>query len=406
MTDAKGQTTTYTYDSMDRLASRTDALNRQESYQYDPAGNLTQFKDRKNQTSTFSYDALNRRIGATYANGRTRAFEYDAVGQLVRAVDSVTGMLEFAYDTLNRLIKEIGPKGVVTYVYDALGRRTAMTPNGAQPVSYQYDAASHLTQVAQGTQTVGLGYDAAGRRTSLTYPNATNTSYGYDNASRLMSILHNGPSGVIESLTYTYDAAGNRISLTRTNGTATLLPAAVQAAYDAANQQIQFNAASPNQTFDANGNLTSDGVNTYTWDALNQLEAISGPGLSAAFEYDALGRRISKTINGVTTSFLYDGNDIVAEIQGGAVSATYVRSLNIDEPFIRQTASGPEFYHTDALGSVLALTDDTGAVKTTYSYEAFGKTTITGTSSNPFHGVEKGTFYLIEPTVLLAAVQR
>jgi len=306
------------------------------------------------------------------------------VGRLARATDSITGSIEFSYDTLDRLSKELSPQGVVTYTYDALGRRTQMTANGQTPVGYQYDAASRLTQVAQGTQIVGLGYDNANRRTSLTYPNGTNTTYSYDNASRITSITHNGPSGLIESLTYTYDAAGNRISLTRTNGTATLLPAAVQAAYDAANEQIQFNSASPNQTFDANGNLTSDGTNTYTWDARNRLIAISGPGLSASFQYDALGRRISKTINGITTQFLYDGNDNVQEIGGGAVGASYVRSLNIDEPFVRQMTSGNEFYHTDALGSTLALTNTGGATTASYNYEAFGKTTVTGTSSNPF----------------------
>ncbi|MBI5756808.1 MAG: RHS repeat-associated core domain-containing protein [Nitrospirae bacterium] len=96
-----------------------------------------------------------------------------------------------------------------------------------------------------------------------------------------------------------------------------------------------------------------------------------------------LGRRKSKTINGVTTQYQYDGNDIVAEIGGGAVGASYLRSLNIDEPFIRQSNS-TEYYHTDALGSVFALTDQTGAVQTTYRYDPFGNTTITGTSSNPF----------------------
>ena len=81
---------------------------------------------------------------------------------------------------------------------------------------------------------------------------------------------------------------------------------------------------------------------------------------------------------------MYDGNDIVAEIQGGVVTTTYLRGLNIDEPFIRQSSSGNEFYHTDALGSVLALTDQTGAVQTTYRYDPFGNTTVTGTSTNPF----------------------
>jgi RHS repeat-associated protein len=164
----------------------------------------------------------------------------------------------------------------------------------------------------------------------------------------------------------------------------TQLPAVVTAAYDAANEQVQFGnplPPSPNLTYDANGNLTNDGTNTYTWDARNRLTAISG-GVSASFTYDALGRRTSKTITGVTTQFQYDGNDIVQESGPSGVVA-YLRSLNIDEPFVRQSSSN-EYYHTDALGSVLTLTGQTGAVQTTYNYEAFGKTTITGTSTNPF----------------------
>ncbi|TKB82079.1 MAG: RHS repeat-associated core domain-containing protein, partial [Nitrospira sp.] len=262
---------------------------------------------------------------------------------------------------------------------------TTLKANGATPVSYGYDAASRLIQVAQAGLGVGLGYDNANRRTSLTYPNGTSTSYAYDVASRLTNINHIGPSGIIEALTYQYDAAGNRISLTRMNGAASNLPAAVQAAYIAANEQVTFNSLPA--TFDANGNQTTStdasGTTTYNWDARNRLTSISGPGVTAAFQYDALGRRVSKTINGATTDYLYDGLDIVAEIGGGAVGATYLRSLNIDEPFVWQSSSN-EFYHTDALGSTLALTDDAGAVQTTYSYEAFGKTTVTGTSSNRF----------------------
>jgi RHS repeat-associated protein len=97
-----------------------------------------------------------------------------------------------------------------------------------------------------------------------------------------------------------------------------------------------------------------------------------------------LGRRVSKTIDGQTTQFLYDGNDIVAEMQSGVVTAFYLRGLNIDEPFIRITATGNEYYHPDALGSVLALTNTAGQVTTTYAYEPFGTTTQTGPSANPF----------------------
>ena len=108
----------------------------------------------------------------------------------------------------------------------------------------------------------------------------------------------------------------------------------------------------------------------------------------ASFNYDVLGRRTQKTVStqssALSTAFLYDGNDIAAEIGGGAVGVNYVRSLNIDESFIRQSGSGNEFYHADALGSSVALSNAQGASATTYSYEPFGKTTATSTSTNPF----------------------
>src|SRR5207245_2121204 len=217
--------------------------------------------------------------------------------------------------------------------------------------------------------------DSAGRRTSLTYPNGTNTTYTYDFASRLTNITHNGPAGLIESVTYTYDAAGNRISVTRANDIPKPLPTAVQAAYDAANElTVIASGATQSLTYDQNGNLTNDGTTTYTWDARNRLRAISGPGVSASFVYDALGRRVSKTINSVAAQYFYDGKDIVQEIGGSSVGAIYLRSLSIDEPFVRQS-SGSEYYHTDALGSTIALSNAAGATAVSYSYEAFGKPT-------------------------------
>jgi len=387
VTDANSNTTTYTYDVQDRLDTRTDSLNRQESYTYDLYGNLKTFTDRKLQVSTFTYDALDRRTLSQYDDGSTTSFTYDTAGRLTAAEDSTSGRIEFSYDNIDRLAQELTPQGTVGYQYDAIGRRTTMTVNGQTPVTYQHDSNSRLTQVAQGTQVVGVGYDAAGRRTGLTYPNGVNTTYTYDTASRLTNILHQGPSSIIEDLTYTYDAAGNRVSLTRSSGASTVLPGPVQAAYDAANEQIQFDSTTPNLPYDANGNLTSqtdaNGTTTYTWDSRNRLVAISGPGISANFVYDVLGRRISKTINGITTDFQYDGNDIVAEAGGNSIDVTYLRSLNIDEPFIKQGVN-EEFYHTDALGSSLVLSDSSGLIDTTYEYEVFGKTTINGPSTNPF----------------------
>jgi len=195
----------------------------------------------------------------------------------------------------------------------------------------------------------------------------------------------------IEALTYTYDKSGNRVTLLRQNAAASNLPTAVAATnigYDAANELIRWNSATANLTYDNNGNLTAEtqgGVTTtYTWDARNRLTGISRSGLTASFIYDGLGRRQSKTINGTTAGFWYDSDDVYAELTGAIPSATYIRGLSIDEPFIRKGTSD-EFYETDALGTSLVLTNAVGASQTTYTYEPFGNTTQTGTvSGNAF----------------------
>ena len=97
-------------------------------------------------------------------------------------------------------------------------------------------------------------------------------------------------------------------------------------------------------------------------------------------------RRIEKTINGKTIQYLYDGLDIVQEIKDGMVTVNYIRTLNIDEPLARIEADGTiRYYHADALGSIIALTDDLGNVRTQYNYSPFGETEIIGEpSDNPF----------------------
>jgi RHS repeat-associated protein len=147
-------------------------------------------------------------------------------------------------------------------------------------------------------------------------------------------------------------------------------------------------------TYDNNGNLltvtNNCGTTTYTWDVRNRLTGINGyksdcSTLTASFQYDAIGKRTAKTINGTTTQYVYDSLDVIQEKQGGSVSANYIKTLNIDEPLTRIKGSTVRHYVTDALGSVIALTDDSGVVKTTYTYDPFGNVTISGeTSDNPF----------------------
>jgi RHS repeat-associated protein len=139
---------------------------------------------------------------------------------------------------------------------------------------------------------------------------------------------------------------------------------------------------------DADGNLTGDGTNAYTWDARNHLARIAqGKTASASFVYDAFGRRMEKTIGAVTTQFLYDRLNPVQELNGAsppAASANLLTGLGVDEYFARTDSNGAMAFLRDALGSTIGLVNSAGSIDTSYAYEPFGDTTTSGPSSNSY----------------------
>jgi YD repeat-containing protein len=360
VTDAKDHTTTYTYDRMDRLATRTDPLVRSETFAYDAAGNVAQVTDRKNQITAYTYDPLNRRRTVTYDDASTITNTYDAGDRLTQVADSVAGTIIRAYDPLDRLSTETTPEGSVGYTYDPASRRKTMTVAGQPEVSYSYDNADRLTGVTQAAASVALAYDETSRRTTLTLPNGIVTSYAYDAASRLTGLTYALGATTLGDLTYAYDSAGNRTSVGGTWARTGLPTALSSATYDAANQVTQWSGMP--LSYDANGSLTNDGANIYTWNARNQLTGLTG-GTSASFVYDGFGRRHGKTINNATTNFLYDGLNVVQELTGGGTpTANLLPGSGIDETLIRTDGSGTSTPLADTLGSTLALADASGTV--------------------------------------------
>jgi RHS repeat-associated protein len=374
--------TAWTPDTLDRLDTRADPLGRTDRSTYDPAGNMATFTDRKGQVTSLTYDALNRPTQATYHDGSTTTYTWDAGNRLTQVVDSLSGTITRTYNGLDRLSQELTPQGGVSYTHDRAGRRTGMTVAGQPAVAYSYDNANRLTQITQSSSVVTFEYDAAGRRTRLTLPNGVSTEYAYDVASRLTGLTYKRGTTVLGTLAYAYDAAGKRTQTTGSWARTGLPPAMGSATYNAANQQLTVEA-SP-LTYDLNGSLIAHADTTYTWDARSRLVAIAGPGLTATFEYDPFGRRTQKTINGATTTYLHDGWTPVQE-QTGAMTATLLTGLGIDDYLTRTDSAGRRSILTDALGSTIALTDDAGVVVTEYTYEPFGTTSVTGASSgNPF----------------------
>ena len=201
-------------------------------------------------------------------------------------------------------------------------------------------------------------------------------NYSYDAASQFTGNTYKLGSNTLGNLTYSYDLAGRRTGVGGSYARTGVPQAASSASYNVNNQLTNWKGAT--LTYDANGNLTSDGTNSYTWNARNQLISISG-GVTASFQYDAFGRRVSKTIGG-TTQFLYDGPNPVQEISGSSASANLFTG-GVDEYFQRTDAAGARSFLTDSLGSTLALADSSGTVQTSYTFEPFGNTTVTGSAT-------------------------
>ncbi|MGH9906311.1 MAG: RHS repeat domain-containing protein, partial [Pyrinomonadaceae bacterium] len=375
----------------DRLQTRTDSLqgaSSLETYEYDASGNLLKFTDRRGKVSTCQYDALNRRVfvgfgtvgsGETATYESTTSFSYDAANRLVSAVDSQTGTITRSYNDQARMVSETSPQGTVTYSFDALGRRTLMTIAGQPSISYNYDDANRLIGITQGTSSVTFVYDDANRLTHLTLPNGILMEYGYDSGSQMTSLTYKQGQSVLGNLAYSYDQVGRRTKLGGSLARTGLPQALASANYNADNQLTQFSGQT--LTYDANGNLTNNGLNTYSWDARNQLASITG-GITASFQYDAFGRRINKTINGNSTSFLYDGANVIQELSGTTSTATMLTG-RIDQIFSRNETSGNKSFLTDGLGSIIAETDSNGAPTTEYTYEPFGNTTQASSGGQP-----------------------
>jgi RHS repeat-associated protein len=400
--DAKNHTTSYGYNSTDQVSSFTDALGHTATESYDLAGNLTSYTSRGGQQTTLSYDPLNRLTKVSYGvtssgSQSTTSYSYDAGNRLTAITDSAAGPITFGYDGLGSLTGETTPQGSVAYTYDAAGNRSTMTVAGQPQASYSYDSDGRLTTIAQGgTTQVSFGYDGDGRPSSITLPGGVSEAYGYDAASQLTSIGYTASGTTLGNLTYGYDADGRQVA-TGGSFARVLLPAATTfATYNAMDQLPSLNGTT--LSYDANGNLTSDGTNSYTWNARGQLTGVSGPSQSASFAYNGLGQRTSATVNGSTTGYLYDGANVVQELSGSTPTANLLSGA-ADQHFTATTAGGTSDFLTDRQGSAIALTDSSGNPQTQYTYDPYGNPASSGTASTnafQFTGQQKdgtGLYY-------------
>ena len=111
----------------------------------------------------------------------------------------------------------------------------------------------------------------------------------------------------------------------------------------------------------------------YEYDQNNKLKKVTTADTIAAYSYLPDGRRASKTVNGVKTSHIWDGNNIVADSQNGILTK-YIRSNKLEQAV---TGDNIQNYTVDSRGDVIDFGD------ADYFYDAFGNVQIE-TNPNPF----------------------
>ena len=380
----------------------------------------------------YTYDQLNRLVQKTYPDSTTVTYTYDLDSQLTQVSDP-TGTYSFTFDNMGRLKNTTTSYSFLTrnfttsYGYDKASNRTSFTDPESGSTAYVYDTLNRLQTLtppaAISGGSFGFGYDALSRRTSLTRPNTVNTSYSYDNLSRLLSVTHAKGGVTLDGASYGLDNAGNRTSKSDLYAGATTnygydniyqLLSATQGAnttesytYDPVGNRLSSLGVSPytintsNEltstpnvlySYDNNGNtqtkIDATGTTTYAWDFENRLTSVALPGTggSVSFKYDPFGRRIYKSSSSGTSIFAYDGDNLVEEANSsGTAVARYAQTQNVDEPLAMLRSSATSYYEADGLDSVSSLSNATGALAQTYTFDSFGnQTASSGSLINSF----------------------
>jgi len=419
LTDQNNNTTTYTYDSLNRRKTMTYPDGKYMAYTYDKKSNVTSIRLTDASIITYQYDTLNRVTSRTLPGGEVYSYTYDKLNRVLTATNT-SGPVSFTYDNLNRVTSETFDGRTTRYNYSIAGRtQTTIYPDSTTVIK-EFDTRNRLTKILKDSVLVAeYAYNNANQLTNKTFANGVSSAMQYDFANRLSSIttaaiqntsftydkemnktainrLNNpslseqftydngyrltnykrGPVGspVIQN-TYTYDAVGNRTAA-NLNGTATTYN------INNLNQLTGVNATSFN--FDNRGNIIYDGIFYKTYDAENRLKKDSAsPASVITYGYDAIGRRITKSINGTLLKYTYSGAAQIEERNSGNTLLNRTVFTNFLSPVLNEKDGNSYYYHQNELNSVEAISNNNGRLIESYRYDIYGKPDRYDSLNNP-----------------------
>lgn len=434
-------------------ATRNAATLLNQSYGYDASSRLETVTN-GDQTATYAYYPTTGQLNTTtFTGGAQISRTYDSLGRLATIATSTSAA---------------GTIASYTYTHNSLDQRTRVTREDNSYWSYGYNDRGELTNgkkywsdnSAVAGQQMEYVFDSSGNRTSTKTggdPQGSNLRQASYTANALNQYQQRTVPGAVDIIGTANAAATVSVNEQSTyrrgdyfhkelaidNASAPAYPqvktigvrSGAGGGGEDAVTQIDGHVYLPKNlelyTYDLDGNLTSDGRWTYTWDAENRLssmEAIAAAPVAAKlkleFVYDGMGRRIQKKVyswnvgSGAyvlqsTTKFVYDGWSLVAELDGNnSLIRAYTRGQDISGTLFGAAGAGSVLLINDAgvayqvshdangnIGLVIKASDS--AVVATYDYDPFGKAVQVAGSYAASNPLTFGSAYRDKETQLL-----
>ena len=270
--------------------------------EYDNLSNVIKEIDGNGNVTTYEYNASSDKIKEINAKGQTTTYEYDKNNNLLKETDYLGNTLKYIYDKLDRLTEKIDQfdNTIEKLEYDNLGRQIKSINANCDVIEYTYDANDNiLTKKDEEGNTETYEYDKLNNKTKYIDKNQNVTLYEYDNKNNLVKVKN----ALNETTIYTYDNKGNILTQKDAN------LSTIKYIYDVSGNEIKKIDQLENEdskTYYPNGLL-----HTFT----------TNNGDIFTYEYDVHGRLISENVGDDVTTYEYDNNGNKTTI--GSITKTY-----------------------------------------------------------------------------------
>jgi RHS repeat-associated protein len=402
-TDALGRTTRFMYDSLGRLRATELPDGTVDSFSYDRFGNLIAYRDRNGLVRLLGWDELNRNTaltidasglpdGASFPGAIRYRSEYDALGRFTRVEDDFV-VNRFGYNSLGHLLTEttsfteatgLDPTEVheVRRAFANTGAVTGLTYPSGREIRYSRDILDRIVAVEQVRKGEGhpgdsampdsftiATVDYAGMQPiRLSRANGISTEFQYDFSGRTVGISHSSGAQNILTLQCLYDRLGNmreRIEVSEDH------QGVERFRYDSVSQVFEVRKSDGASLHDLSSVAPApEPLPDPIPDRQPEIDLLLGlatGGETAVYEYDVIGNRTLRSVDGVSEPYITNALDQYTTIDSAP------RLYDANGNLIEDDRFAYGYDHRNQLTSVTRKADDQ---ETRFFLDYFGRRTL------------------------------